>query len=166
MIKSINVSSGSSTDGYVSKTTESSSTERDVGTTHAAAGSPAAQCKQPDVHWWVTGKHTVCPRDAVLLSLKTEGILTPATTRMDVEAVMLHGVSQTQKHKHSILWSHSHTGPGIRSQRQKVEWRWPGAWEGRQVFNGDGVSVWEAKNVLETAVVTAVSELDCTAQND
>ena len=78
-------------------------------------------------------------------ALKSSEILTPATTRMDHEDVMLSELSPIQKSRHcdsASVGSLEESG----SQRQKIgNFRGcPGLGEegGRLVFNGYRVSVW------------------------
>ena len=65
-------------------------------------------------------------------ALKRKGILTHATTQMNVENILLSEISQLPKdtyyRRHLVKW-----------ERQKVEWWLPGAEQRREL----GVSVWE-----------------------
>lgn len=100
---------------------------------------------------------------------KTE-ILLHVRTQIKSEDMMLHERSQTQRDKCCVLLL---TG-GIQSsqiQGQKAEWWVPGAGgrDGELVFNGDGGSVLQDENVLETqggdATTSVVMPLNHTLNN-
>lgn len=70
-----------------------------------------------------------------------------------------HGSASPSRHKGQTLYDHfiRYLGQAT-SQRQKVEWRLPGAAGGgkrESLLNGDRVSIWGTESVLETVVMVA-----------
>lgn len=103
----------------------------------------------PSVRQPMDKQHVVHPHDGILLSLKEEGIPTPAKAWMDSEDFMLSEISQSRKDKYCMI---PFTGSPVSadSQTQTVG-RWtPGAGSGggECVFNGHRASVWEDGAVL------------------
>ena len=76
-----------------------------------------------------------------------------STTWMNLENIMLSEISLTQQDKHSVIPLILRYLKQVKSLRQKIKQRLPGAEErgvGELLFNGHRVSVWDDEKVLET----------------
>lgn len=87
----------------------------------------------------------VCPYNGISFRRKGKEILTYAAIRMNLEDIILSEMSWTQKDKYCLCicgtWS-------SQIQRQKVQWRFPGAGAGGNgSLIGYRVSVWDDEKV-------------------